>query len=161
MDRNQSSLVDLIRTLHHMEHICMKNELMNRGLSELSNPKILFTLMTQQDSGALTQKEIADRIGTAAPTVAISLKRMERAGLVQKTVNQSDQRQNYITLTEKGRTLTHESIRAYESFYKNMLRDFSEEEKEQMRGYYRRMIDNVRNSDVGYPEYLWKKVDKC
>ena len=53
----------------------------------------------------LTQRELAQRIGTAEPTALIAIKAMESQGLVRRVRNRDDRRKLHIRLTAKGRGL--------------------------------------------------------
>ncbi len=60
-------------------------------------------LLTLWDEDSLTQSEIARRVGIEQPTVANTLRRMERDGLVKAEPDPQHRRQVLIKLTEKGR----------------------------------------------------------
>src|SRR5579863_9048937 len=62
-------------------------------------------LLTLWDEENLTQSEIARRLGIEQPTVANTLRRMERDGLVKTEPDPAHRRQVLIKLTEKGRKL--------------------------------------------------------
>jgi DNA-binding MarR family transcriptional regulator len=62
-------------------------------------------LLTLWDEENLTQSEIARRVGIEQPTVANTLQRMERDGLVKTEPDPSHRRQVLIKLTDKGRKL--------------------------------------------------------
>ena len=62
-------------------------------------PPILFML---GHDGQRTQTEIAERLRVTPATVATSIKRMEKAGLLRKKIHPADQRRNLIVLTPQG-----------------------------------------------------------
>jgi len=62
-------------------------------------------LLTLWDEDSLTQSEIARRVGIEQPTVANTLRRMERDGLVKTEPDPAHKRQVLIKLTDKGRKL--------------------------------------------------------
>ncbi|MEO7028702.1 MAG: MarR family transcriptional regulator [Acidobacteriaceae bacterium] len=51
---------------------------------------------------ALTQKELAEQIGTEQPTMAQLLNRMERDGLITRMANPGDGRSSHVLLTERA-----------------------------------------------------------
>lgn len=63
---------------------------------------ILQILYEQED---MTQNEIARRLDNRPSTVTVSLKRLERAGLVERRQDEKDQRMVRVRLTDKARTL--------------------------------------------------------
>jgi len=53
----------------------------------------------------LTQKQIVEEIGVEQPTMAATLSRMERDGLIMRTADPADGRSSSISLTPRARTL--------------------------------------------------------
>lgn len=53
----------------------------------------------------LTQRELCDRVQIEQPTMAYTLQRMERGGLIQRTADRVDGRRVQITLTARARAL--------------------------------------------------------
>jgi MarR family transcriptional regulator, transcriptional regulator for hemolysin len=53
----------------------------------------------------LTQKQIVEAIGVEQPTMAATLSRMERDGLIARTADPADGRSSLISLTAKARDL--------------------------------------------------------
>ncbi len=58
----------------------------------------------------LTQRELADRIGTREPTALIAIKYMESRGLVKRVRSKADRRKIHVWLTPKGRALKQRLI---------------------------------------------------
>ena len=56
-----------------------------------------------EDGIAPLRARLADRLGHSAPTVSQTVARMERDGLVKKSVNADDGRARLVYLTDKGR----------------------------------------------------------
>lgn len=151
MSEQIHEMENLFRAYHQMHRSCMKCEFEKRGLGELSNPKLLFILRYEAEDMTLSQKEIADYAGIAPPTVAISLKRMEKSGLVRKVADENDMRRNKITLTEKGRILTEECQKEIIKIHKCVFKGFSDSELNLLCGFYRRMIHNLKALGVKPP----------
>lgn len=61
---------------------------------------VFFTL---SEAPALTQKQIAEVIGVEQPTMAATLSRMERDGLIARTPDPADGRSALISLTAEAR----------------------------------------------------------
>lgn len=64
---------------------------------------IIAWLMQLSDS---TQAELSRLIGIEQPTMAVTLRRMERDGLIQRTPDPDHGRRSHIKLTAKGRSLS-------------------------------------------------------
>lgn len=83
---------------------------MRRLAEEDSHPGQAVGLMVLAANDGITQSELADMIGIARPTVTTMLQKMERAGLIERRVDEDDQRYTRIYVTDAGHTL-HERLR--------------------------------------------------
>ncbi|MHA7984219.1 MarR family winged helix-turn-helix transcriptional regulator [Rathayibacter sp. CAU 1779] len=63
----------------------------------------------------LTQRELADRLGTVPSRVVALVDGLERKGLARRTRGQTDRRAQYLDLTDSGRDLLAELRKAAES----------------------------------------------
>lgn len=152
------NLEDLFRTIFHMHMNCVKKIFDKRGINPASHPPILFMLRNEANNMAASQKEIADRLGISTPTVAISIKRMEKAGLVHKVIDESDLRRNKITLTNKGLEFVDESMAVFDSVNESMLQGLSQQEQVQLKTLFLRIISNLETMGAQPPDYLKSEV---
>ena len=60
---------------------------------------LLGLLSTQEGQ---SQREIPQALKISAPTVAVSIKRLEKSGILERRADEKDQRMSRIYLTEKG-----------------------------------------------------------
>jgi DNA-binding MarR family transcriptional regulator len=147
----------LLAAFNRMRHNLIRSEFERHGLKTASHPPILFTLYYEVKGRVASQKELARIIGISAPTAAISIKRMEKAGLLCKTSDASDQRKNLIALTPKGETLVKECAEIFTALDSQTFRGFSAREKEDLKGYYMRMIANLEAAGATPPQRLKKE----
>jgi DNA-binding MarR family transcriptional regulator len=83
----------------------------------------------------------------------MSIKRMQKAGLLRKTADEKDLRVNFIKLTEKGEQVEKISFANLNRADKQMLSGFSPDEIQQLYGYMERMCKNLeRIGDTGNVE---------
>lgn len=150
----EKDLENLFHAFHRMHHDCMRRELERRGLQDVGNPAILFILRNHTGGKPVTQRQIADMLGVSPPTVAVSVKRMERAGLIHKQTHDSDMRKNCISLTDKGKAVTDESIAVGRDIYQTIFSNFTETEIEVLREYYIRMIGNLSALKCRRPAFV-------
>ena len=151
------NLETLLRTVFNMRMTCVRKEFANKKLSTSCHTPLLFILRNEAENMVASQKEIASKLGISAPTVAISIKRMEKAGLVQKIADETDLRRNLITLTQKGQQLIDESQKELDKIDEKMLNGFPQQEKEQLKMFILRIIYNLEEMGAQPPEDL-KKV---
>ena len=97
----------------------------------------------------LTQRALAEYTHVTAATISGTLKRMERAGLIRRSEDESDARVSIVELTEKGTAYTEEALRRFTETDTDMLSGFSEEELAQLLGFLNRMHENVCRSLEG------------
>ena len=63
----------------------------------------VMLMLWEQDG--VTQASLVGKLAVEQPTMAGTLKRMERAGLIRRVADPTDRRQSHIHLTRKGRAL--------------------------------------------------------
>lgn len=106
------------------------------GLSTGVFPVMLH--LWQQDG--LTQRDLVLRVGVEQATMANTLKRMERDGLVARHPDPEDGRIRRIWLTERGRELRDAATAAAAEENKNVLSGLPEEEQAQLVALLRKAI---------------------
>lgn len=112
-------------------------ESMNIGVGQVPILKLL------SDNGTMTQRQIAEEIRVTPATICGTIKRMERAGLIQRASTERDGRVTCISLTDEGRQRTEQAAKIIELSHRELLRGFSEEECRQMENFVRRMGENL------------------
>lgn len=96
-----SSLGYKFYRLAHLFARTLDERLVKHGVS-VGQFRVLLVLWESED---LTQVEIARYLNIEQPTVAITLKRMERDGLIKTMPDPLDGRRTRIVLTERGQML--------------------------------------------------------
>ncbi|WP_117193108.1 MarR family winged helix-turn-helix transcriptional regulator [Rhizobium terrae] len=96
-----------------------------------------------QEDG-LTQKQLLDKLEVEQATLANTLSRMERDGLIQRTPHPSDRRAQIITLTALGRELEGRAVEAAAEADAALFSGFRRFERELMIEYMRMIVDNAR-----------------
>ncbi|MBQ8960090.1 MAG: MarR family transcriptional regulator [Ruminococcus sp.] len=81
------------------------------------------------------QADLAELLGVTPASVAISTKRLQRAGLIRKETDPSDIRCKRLSLTDEGRGAIESRIRIFEEYDKLIFGEFSEKEISQLMGY--------------------------
>ena len=137
-EKNACMLINEISKLFHdkMRDTCEKLGFKN-GYRQI--------LMFLARNDGATQVELVRVSHLKAPTISVTLKKMEDEGLVRREQDKNDMRQTHVYLTEKGRALdvTHfEKLKALEAM---MFDGLSEEEKESMRASLKKVRDNLLN----------------
>lgn len=91
----------------------------------------------------LTLNELARLTHMKAPSISVQLQKMEQEKLITRKTDESDLRKSYVSLTEKGRECDSFFISNCEDTEKVMLGGFTAEEKELLKGYLKRIAENL------------------
>lgn len=135
----------LFHALERKHRNAVDNLLMQNGISNIGQPRILSILSQRKDGTIESQKELAKCLRVSPATVTVSLKSMERDGYVKKLSNTEDLRCKPITITEKGIKAARLIDQVFETLDHGMYQDFDPEELVQISAFYRRMIDNLES----------------
>ncbi|MCM2291646.1 MarR family transcriptional regulator [Allorhizobium sp. BGMRC 0089] len=96
-----------------------------------------------QENG-LTQKQLLERIDVEQATMANTLKRMQRDGLIERQPHPGDRRAQCIFLTEKAIGLKQQAFAAIEDVDSRIFAGFRRFEKELMLEFIRQALENAR-----------------
>jgi len=92
----------------------------------------------------LTQKQLLERVDIEQATMANTLSRMERDGLVERRPHPSDKRAQLIFLTSRAVAMQAEAIEAAVAADTDLLKDFRQFERELLLEYMRRVLENAK-----------------
>ena len=115
------------------------------GLREVGHPLLLCILRGAAQEPDLTQRELARRLEVSPAAVTTSLKSLEKRGYIHREPQPGDARRNRVCLTDEGRQAVETCAACFQRVNDRLVRGLSEEEKEQMRRLFRKMLDNLRN----------------
>ena len=88
--------------------------------------RIIFHLANGDDGG--TQQDLVRHTKLSAPTISVSLARMESEGLVRRRPDENDLRVIRVTLTEKGKQLDRRVRELFGEIEDDIAGDLTEEE---------------------------------
>ena len=96
-----------------------------------------------------TQYELAKRTHLTAPTVSVTLQKMEHDGYITRTPDENDLRQMRVALTEKGKAAEADNRARANALEQKLLDGLSPEEKEQLTALLTSMEDNLHQT-IGF-----------
>jgi len=114
------------------------------GKPDKLHPAQMNILVQLMEEGRCNQRKLVRGMGCSAASVAMSVKRLEKSGYVEKTADPDDLRSTSIALTREGRELALESMEIMKRLEDIQLEGFSQEELEQMVRFQERMIENMK-----------------
>ncbi|PYB70214.1 MarR family winged helix-turn-helix transcriptional regulator [Rhizobium wuzhouense] len=101
-------------------------------------------LLELWEEEGLTQRQLLDRVEVEQATIANTLARMERDGLIERRVHPRDKRAQQIFLTEKARAMREEALALACEAEDAVFSGFRRFEKELLKEYIRWAIANAR-----------------
>lgn len=103
-------------------------------------PAQFMTLLALWDEDGLTQSELVRRLDVEQATMANTLTRMERDGLIERRSNPTDGRSQSIHMTQKAKGLCAPATDAARAQNEAALANFTDQEKEMFLALMRRAI---------------------
>lgn len=108
-----------------------------------SQHRILMFLFEHADA---SQKDVAEFFEVSTATIAVTLKKLEKAGYIQRLVDPEDNRCNKIQLTKKGEEIVTQSREIFWRVEEEMFCGFNEDEKARLLEYFRRICGNLEKT---------------
>lgn len=91
-----------------------------------------------------TQSLLAEQLHVTPASVATSTKRLQKAGLITKTVDKDNLRCKRLSLTDKGRETIESHRRIFEDYDQLIFSSFSEEDKQCFLGYLEKLVSEMK-----------------
>ena len=132
-----------IRNIKHSRMIAITEMLEDYKL-HYTQPPVLGMIDRMDEP---TQRELAEAMNTSAAAMSATLKRLEKAGLVQRVSLEEDTRKNKIKLTEKGKAIHEDAFGKTMEIDRSMLKGFSEKEIKQLFAYLDRIQTNIEKGN--------------
>ena len=94
-----------------------------------SQKRILIML---NELGVITQRDLTEHLGVQPGSVSEILSKLESAGLIIRSQNETDRRTTDVSLTDTGRELAAEALAQRQRRHEEMFSCISEEEKQEL-----------------------------
>ena len=104
-------------------------------------------LLILWEEEGLTQRDLVERLDVEQATIANTLTRMERDGLIIRKRHPSDGRAQQIWLTDKARALQKPATEAAKAQNAKALERLDRQEKKQFLEFMRRVISSMREAE--------------
>ena len=134
---------------HQLAQICRLNRgLMHnlvRGIGLHQGQPYVLELLWQQDGR--THSELGAHLHVSAATISNTIKRMEKAGFVERRADAEDDRVSRVYLTDAGRNIQNEVQRLWQAFEMQALDDFTIDEVTLFQTLLEHLYHNLLNID--------------
>jgi DNA-binding MarR family transcriptional regulator len=142
----QRTFVAFIQVMRSHQQLLMR-KLAEHG----AHPGQLFCLKALSSHDGISQSELAEILQVARPTVTVMLQKMEKNGLVERRVDEQDQRYTRIHLTEDGWAL-HEEVRGvFDEMIDAALGSVTEEDQQELTRLLGELHMNLQRALDGMP----------
>lgn len=137
----------LLRRVQHLYQIYALGKIRIGDLS--ITPTQSGMIVTLHERGAITQAELATLMNLRSPTVLQLVAQLEEMGFVRRAPHKVDGRSHSLKLTTLGESAVPTIREFSEARDHELLSVLSSEEREQLRGLLRRIINANRGKDFG------------
>lgn len=110
--------------------------------------------LNEKKTEGVTVSDLAEKTHTKPSAVSRTLKTLEERGLIERTINQSDRRNTYVTLTETGSTTCKQFRQTMCEFGKAVIDRMDEADMRRMIAYINKL------NQVALEELEMRKADK-
>ena len=137
--------MDYRKAVGAMHRLELLRKIKSRGILAASGlhpgqPPLLIYIM---EHPGCTQKEAADELDVSPASAAASLKRLEKAGLVERKTDAQDTRRNCLYVTEAGTERVKANRKEFEILDQKMFDGLSEEEVLAFQHTCEKLFDNL------------------
>ena len=140
----------VFREMIHVDrmHRCVVERFLVAFGIHRSQHMTLMYLSRQEDCPS--QKQIAEHFRISPASVAVTLKKLEEAGYIERESSEDDSRFNNIKITAKGRNIIDKSKELFEETDYEMFSSFTEEDYEA----FRKCLEKMTSGLTAYSEKL-------
>jgi len=139
--RRIDSLGYQIGLLNRLYDRCLQDALKDFGVA----PGQFAPLVMLFEEDGLTQAELCRRINVEQPTMANTLERMERDGLIKRKADADDRRRAHVYLTPRARDIQVQVMEAARAVSNRTVSKLSAGEQDEMFRLVARMVENLKS----------------
>lgn len=132
-------IIDRMNKLNLIHRINIQTEAYKHGLYLGQLPILEYV----RKNNKCTQRDVAGFLKISPPSVATSVKRMQKAGLIEKETDPEDQRYSRLSITEKGTRISEKCRTQYDCIDAQLFAGFDEKECAVLYEFFGRMIKNI------------------
>ncbi len=93
----------------------------------------------------VSQAQLAKARDISPAAATNALQKLEKDGYISRQADEQDSRINQLQVTPKGQKVIEDSKLIFQEIDESMYEGFSQEELEQLRSYYERILANLKN----------------
>ncbi len=136
-----SQAVKLLMLTDRLHRMAIEAQIEKLGIHR-SQHFILMQL--SREDGEVSQSEIAKKLDVSPAAVTVTLKKLEKSGLIERRTAEEDARTKIITLTDAGRKTVEKTHRLFLEVDEQMCGGMTDAELEALCGYLSKMTENLK-----------------
>ncbi len=156
-EKSRRNTAHLMKLAHHLRAHRLRMLQTQEGIFP-GQPPVLFRLRGQ---GEMSQRELAAALDQTPASMTVTLRRMEKAGLIERNADPSDKRVQKVKITEKGLSVCKIAQSAENMVGEELFAGFTDEEIAQLTDFMTRCAANMsrvtgrpQKGERMYEEYL-------
>lgn len=131
MDNNNINEISNKKIIYQLINLAIKHKkIMQNYLDETgvyhAQYRLLLAISHNENA---SQNDIAKLMDVSAATIAVSLKKLEKGGYINREIDEKDNRLNKINITEKGKKVVKQSKKIFEAVDQKVFQGITDEEK--------------------------------
>ena len=150
MSKNVRKLAWKLDNLFLLRRTLLTRTALNTGLYFGQLPVLAYI----SNNEGCTQKEIADWLKVSPASIALSTKRLQKAGFIEKKVDQLNLRRNMLSITPKGSETAMHCREGMIAFEKDMFSVLTEEETDEMLRLVEKLLQHLSDGASGDMDYV-------
>ncbi len=150
MSKDVRKLAWKLDTLFLLRRTLLTKTALNTGLYFGQLPVLAYI----SNNEGCTQKEIADWLKVSPASIALSTKRLQKSGFIEKKVDQLNLRRNMLTITPKGSETAIQCREGMIRFDQDMFSCFTEEEAADMLRLVEKLLTHLSDGERVDMDYV-------
>ncbi|GAA0349283.1 MarR family transcriptional regulator [Oceanobacillus sp. FSL W7-1293] len=115
--------------------------------SDISGSQVyILEILTAE--GAQKSSELSERIGISLPAITNLTNKLVQKGYIERKTSENDRRITLMQMTPLGSEVLDQINEKYFTLTDSLWKDFSDEELSELHGYYKKMVDNLKEYKI-------------
>jgi len=136
-------LANMLENIHLFRRLLLQKMIPCKKVHLMQLPILNYIIWKE----GCTQVEISKTLHVSPASIALSTKRLQKAGFLKKEVDPKNLRRNVLTITSKGREIANQCREVYKEIDAKMFEGFSEEDLSAFEKYIDKALYNLSGDE--------------
>lgn len=134
-------LIKKMKHINRIHHCTIERKVSEMGLHRSQHMVLMYLVKHAQ---GVSQIEIAQNFDISPAAVAVTLKKLESCGYIERNTVQEDNRKNSVVFTQKGKDIVEKSKELFDSVDSKMLETITDEEYDILTKCFDKMLEALK-----------------